>query len=186
MLVLRKADGEITCDLPGLATLAREALDEAMGTRTAGDITAVIQRLFTRQADLFPIHEQGGCYFVPERHVALVDRIESFVKRVNGALGRFPIPRGTARGDESVRVSVAAGLEAMIREHERAVEEFGEDTRASTFELAAGRIRDTRHKISSYAEYLGLEKSRLEAAVAVAAGKLRRRVAEITRGREGA
>jgi hypothetical protein len=34
--------------------------------------------------------------------------------------------------------------------------------------------------------YLGLEKARLEAAVAVAAGKLRHRVAEITGGREGA
>src|SRR3954453_5856632 len=63
MLTLRKADGEIACDLPGLATLAREALDEAMGTRTAGDITSLIQRLFARQADLFPIREQGGCYF---------------------------------------------------------------------------------------------------------------------------
>ena len=41
-------------------------------------------------------------------------------------------------------------------EHERAVAEFGEDTRESTFERAAVRIRDTRHKISSYAEYLGL------------------------------
>ena len=123
---------------------------------------------------------------MPQRHVAFVDRIESFVERVNGTLGRFPIPKGTERGDESVRVSVAAGLEAMIREHERAVEEFGADTRASTFERAAERIRDTRHKVASYAEYLGVEKARLEAAVAVAAGKLRHRVAEITRGREGA
>ena len=186
ILTLRKADGEIDCDLPGLATLAKEALDEAMGIRTAGDITAVIQRLFHKQADLFPIRDQGGCYFVPRRHVAFVDRIESFVGRVNGALGRFPIPKGTGRGDESVRVSVAAGLEAMIREHERAVEEFGADTRASTFERAAGRIRDTRFKVESYAEYLGSEKARLEAAVAVASRKLRHRVAEITRGREGA
>src|SRR4051795_12148817 len=30
MLTLRKADGAIECDLPGLATLAREALDESM------------------------------------------------------------------------------------------------------------------------------------------------------------
>jgi hypothetical protein len=186
MLTLRKADGAIECDLPGLATLAREALDEAMGVRTAGDITAVIQRLFAKQADLFPIREQGGCYFVPERHAPFVDRIASFVGRVNGSLGRFPVPKGTGRGDASVKASVATGLEAMIREHERAVLEFGVDTRESTFERAAERIRLTRHKISAYAEYLGMEKNRLEDAVAAAQGKLRHRVAEISRGRETA
>jgi hypothetical protein len=82
-------------------------------------------------------------------------------------------------------VSVAAGLEAMIRDHERAVAEFGSDTRESTFERAAERIRTTRHKIAAYSDYLGVEKARLEAAVAVAASKLRDRVAEISGGREG-
>jgi hypothetical protein len=61
--------------------------------------------------------------------------------------------------------------------------EFGVDTREGTFERAAERIRVTRHKIAAYSEYLGLEKARLEAAVAAAQARLRARVEEIGRER---
>jgi hypothetical protein len=79
MLSLEKASGRVSCDLPGLATLAQEALDECLGVRTGSDITRVIQRLFERQADLFPIREQGGCYFVPAEYRGFVDRIAQLV-----------------------------------------------------------------------------------------------------------
>jgi hypothetical protein len=184
MLSLEKATGRVSCDLPGLATLAQEALDECLGLRTGGDITRVIQRLFERQADLFPIREQGGCYFVPAEHLGFVDRIAQLVAQLNGKMRRFPIPAGTAHGDRSVKESVAAGLEAMIREHEAAIAEFGHDTRAATFERAAERIRLTRHKIEAYATYLAEEKGRLEAVIAAASARLRARVEELSSGRE--
>jgi hypothetical protein len=62
-LTLDKQTGAVTCALPGLATLAQEELDRCIAARTGGDITKVVQRLFERQADLFPIRPQGGCYF---------------------------------------------------------------------------------------------------------------------------
>ena len=65
LLTLEKARGKVRCDLPGLATLAQEELDRCIAVRTGGDVTRVVQRLFERQADLFPIREQGGAYFVP-------------------------------------------------------------------------------------------------------------------------
>ena len=101
-----KADGAVDCDLPGLATLAQEELDEAMGVRTAGDVTAVIQRLFDRQADLFPIREQGGCYFVPAA-ARRVRRPGPGVRRPAQRPARrgSRSPRGRSAGDESVRVA---------------------------------------------------------------------------------
>ena len=184
MLELEKATGRITCALPALAARAQEALDECLGTRTGSDVTRVVQRLFERRADLFPIREQGGCYFVPREHSGFVDRVERLVERLGGKVRRFPVPTGTERGDRSVKESVAAGLEAMIREHEAAIAEFGADTREKTLERAAERIRRTRHKVESYAAYLAEEKGRLEAAVAAAAARLRARVAELAAGRE--
>ena len=35
-------------------------LDHALGARTGGDVTRVIQKLFDRHADLFPVRPRGG------------------------------------------------------------------------------------------------------------------------------
>src|SRR3954454_11077624 len=99
---------EVSCDLPGLATLAQGALDECIASRNGGDLTRCLQRLFERNADLFPIRERGGCYFVPEVHSALVDRVGSLLRALGGSLRRFPVPAGTAHGDRSVKEAVAS------------------------------------------------------------------------------
>ena len=175
-LALEKATGKVSCDLPGLATLAQEELDRCIAARNGADVTRAIQRLFERNADLFPIREKGGCYFVPERHSAFVDKIDRFVKKLNGSLRRFPVPAGTPHGDKSVKEAVASGIETLIKEHDAAVDGFGEDTRPDTFERAAERIKQTRFKIEAYGEYLAEERSRLERDLAHAQTRLRAKV----------
>src|SRR5438270_2725829 len=176
MLTLDKATGKVTCDLPGLATLAQEELDRCLEARTGGDVTKIIQKLFERRADLFPIREQGGAYFCPQEHVAFVDQAQSFLGRLNGKMNRFPVPAGTPEGDRSVKESVAAGLAALIADPQSAVEAFGGDPRPSTLERAAERIRQTRFKVEAYTDYLAEEKARLEEQLAEAARQLRAKV----------
>lgn len=178
-LVLNKQTGDVTCEKAELAAAARVAIDEQIANRTAGDVTTVIQKLFDKHADLFRIREQGGCYFVPDRFADFLTKIEGFVTGVNGTLRRFPVPAGTAHGDRSVREAVVDGLNDVIAEHAAAIENFGFDTRDKTFESAAERIKQTRFKIEAYAEYLGEQRAKLEAALAEAAVGLRKRVAEI-------
>lgn len=175
-LVLEKASGKITCDLPGLATLAQEELDRCIEARNGADVTRTIQRLFERNADLFPIREKGGCYFVPERHSPFIDKIDRFLKKLNGSLRRFPVPAGTPHGDRSVKEAVACGIEALISEHNAAVETFGEDTRESTIERAAERIRQTRFKLECYSALLAEERTRLERELTAAQARLRAKV----------
>jgi hypothetical protein len=179
MLTLLKVTGKVTCDLPGLATLAQEELDRCLEARTGSDVTRVVQRLFERQADLFPIREQGGAYFVPQEHIHFVDKVQAFLGRLNGKMSRFPVPAGTPEGDRSVKESVATGLAALIEEHQSAIDTFGEDTRPSTLERAAERIRQTRFKVEAYSTYLAEEKGRLEKDLATAAQKLRAKVQEL-------
>jgi hypothetical protein len=178
-LTLNKRTGTVTCDLPGLATLAQEHLDRAIEARTGSDVTRVIQRLFERHADLFPVRPQGGVYFVPKRHVVFVEKVQRFVSRINGQVLRFPVPAGTAEGDRSVKASVAAGLAALIAEHRDAVASFGQDTREDTLTRAADRIRQTRFKVEAYAELLADEKTRLDLAVSAARDELRAKVAAL-------
>lgn len=176
LLTLEKATGKVRCDLPGLATLAQEHLDECIAVRTGADVTRTIQRLFERNADLFPIREKGGCYFCPAEHAFFLDKIDRFLKGLNGNLRRFPVPAGTVHGDRSVKEAVASGLATLISEHRQAIAGFGEDTRADTIERAAERIRVTRHKVECYAAYLAEERERLEKQLAQASRELRERV----------
>ena len=126
----------------------------------------VVQRLFERQADLFPIRPQGGCYFTPACHVAFIDQIQDLLNRVGGRLLRFPVPAGTEEGDRSVTQAVADGLAAVVAEHRAAVAQFGTDTRDDTLTRAAEKIRTTKFKLAAYSEYLAGEKDRLDSAVA--------------------
>lgn len=176
MLALEKATGKVRCELAGLATLAQELVNHAIDVRTGGDITRCVKRLFDRHADLFPVREKGSVYFVPQAHAGFVERVQAFLGRVGGRLARFPVPEGTPQGDRSVRDAVAAGLAAMIEEHRAAVEGFGSDTRRDTLERAAERVRQVRHKLSAYAEYLADERLRLERELADAAAALRDKV----------
>ena len=179
MLTLDKQTGAVTCDLPGLATLAQEELDRCIAVRTGSDVTRVVQRLFEKHADLFAIRPQGGAYFVPIAHAAFVERVQGFLGRVNGRLLRFPVPAGTPEGDRSVRQAVADGLAALIAEHRQAVAQFGTDTRPDTLDRAAAQIRTTRFKVESYAAYLAEEKSRLDHELELAADELRAKVEQL-------
>ena len=105
-----------------------------------------------------------------------MDRVQAFLGGVNGRLSRFPVPSGTPQGDRSVRDAVAGGIATLIEEHRAAVAMFGTDTRASTLERAAERIRLTRHKIESYSCYLAEERGRLERDLATASQELRDKV----------
>ena len=185
LLTLDKESGTVSCPLAGLATLAQEELDAAIEARTGGDVTRVVQRLFERKADLFPIRPQGGCYFVPQQHADFVDRVQSFLGAINGTMGRFPVPSGTAEGDRSVKEAVAGGLAALVKEHAAAVEGFGEDTREDTLRRAAEKIRTTKFKIESYSAYLAEERTKLERELALASAKLREKVGLLAPSRDG-
>jgi len=150
MLKLDKQTGKVTCDLPGLATLAQEELDRAVTARTGADVTRVVQKLFETHADLFPVRPQGGTYFVPDRHVAFVNRVQSLLGKLGGQVLRFPVPAGTPEGDRSVKDAVASGLAALIQEHRQAIAAFDTDTREGTLERAAEKFRTTRFKIAAY------------------------------------
>lgn len=176
MLVLDKTTGRVTCDLPGLATLAQEHLDHAIDARTGADVTRVVQKLFERTADLFPIRPAGGAYFVPAKHAPFVDRVQALLGKLNGQVLRFPVPAGTSEGDRSVKEAVAAGLAALITEHRQAVAEFDADTRKGTVERAAEKIRRTKFKVEAYAQYLADEREKLERDLAAAQRELRAKV----------
>jgi hypothetical protein len=182
MLTLDKQTGKVSCPLPGLATIAQEELDRAVTARTGADVTRVVQKLFERHADLFPVRPAGGVYFLPERHLTFVEKVQSLLGRLGGQVLRFPVPAGTPEGDRSVKDAVAAGLAALIQEHRQAIAAFGTDTRDGTLDRAADKVRATQFKVAAYAEYLLDAKADLDRALASAQAELRAKVEHLAEG----
>ena len=176
LLRLDKHSGNITCDHPELQALAREALDVALESRTTMDVSRIVQRIFQRHGDLFPIRESGGVYFVPQAHKVLTDRVEKFLAGLGGSLLRFPVPKGSARGDTAIQQTVSHGLEAMVRDHLEAIEGLGGDCRPETLERAAAKIQITRLKIAGYSEFLNQKREDLDRSLEHASELLRERL----------
>ena len=176
LLFLDKHSGNITSENLELEQLAKVEFGRCMESRTANDVTKVVQRLFERHADLFSIRDQGGAYFVPEAHQDFVVKVESFVRNIGGSLQLFPIPAGSPQGDLAVREAVANGLQGIIDEHMEAVEKFGGDTRPDTLHRAEEKIRITKLKIEGYGLYLDKKRSDLEASLQQASELLRSRM----------
>lgn len=191
VLSLDKTTGRVSCDHTAaeMETLVRQAqaeLDNAIAHRTGGDISRITQRLFKKQADLFPLRDAGGVYFVPQKHADFVTRVETFLTGVGGRLQRLPVAMGSASGDRCVKETVAEGMETLIQAHRQAIAELDADTRDDTFRRAAAKIQITRLKLEGYGEYISDQRERLEQALAEAQGELRKAVERITVGREEA
>lgn len=179
MLKLWKADGDISGSHAGLCVEARDAFNAAMAARTASDVSTIVQRVLTNESDLFAIRPQGGCYFVPQRASYLIDKCQQFLGGIGGTMVRFAVSQGNPETERSVKVSIAAGLQAMIEEHQADVDAFGVDTRPDTIKRAAEKIRTSRFKVDAYAALLGEAKEKLESSLKAAAAKLRAKVVEL-------
>ena len=150
LLFLDKHSGNITSENLELEQLAMEEFGRCLESRSANDVTRLVQRLFVK--------------------------VESFVRNIGGSLQRFPIPAGSPQGDRAVQEAVANGLQGIIDEHMEAVAKFGEDTRPDTLHRAEEKIRITKLKIEGYGLYLDKKREDLEISLQQASELLRSRM----------
>ena len=188
ILNLDKTSGVVACDEPGHADLihaAQELVDEAIANRNGGQISKIVQRIFENHADLFPIRDQGGVYFIPIKHKAIQGKVAQFLKAVGGKLAQMPIPLGTPEGNDTARDAVTGGLQKLIDDHRKAIDELKLNTRDDTLERAAQKIAETRFKIEAYADYLStVAKEELLGAVEDGYERLKKKTQEIEQARQ--
>lgn len=171
-LTLDKDTGAVACNNAELASKAKTEMDKALSTRTPGDVTRIVQKLFEDRAGLWAIRDQGGAYFVPVEHQTFTASVETFLVAMGGRMRRFPVPKGTPQGNAAVRETLATGIAGMIAEHNVAVDAFDDDSRGDTLERRAEKIQRTRLQIDAYATYLESEKDKLITALEEAKMKL--------------
>lgn len=170
--------GAISCpESSELEKQATELLAFAMQTRTTPDVTRIVQRLFKRHADLFPINRRGIAYFVPEAHREFTAKVDGFLERLDGQLSRFPVPRGTEQGNASVKDAVQGGLAAMIEELNQVVANWDDGTRKNTMEKQFEKYQAVAYKCDAYAIYLESAQDGLKAKLSEAKAELARKIA---------
>lgn len=174
MVYLDADSGKITCpENEGLADQARQLFAYCNQTRNAQDVTRITQKLFKEHADLFGIDpHKGVAYFVPEQHRDFTTKIDRFLNELGGGLHRFPVPVGTETGNQSVQSAVQGGLQSMLADLEKAVDEWDTSTRAKTIEASKKEWEAISYKVGAYAHYLSAKHTELEQGLEAAKQRL--------------
>jgi hypothetical protein len=176
-VTLCKATGAVRSTDPVVEAAARHELAEALRLRRTDDVTRLLHQLFARGgADLFPV--KGGTYFVPEKSAAFLDKVGLFLAAVGGRLSRYPVPRGTPQGDQTVSRVVYDGLYAAVEEYEEAVEGLNYESSEQAVAASWRKLQSASDRIETYRGLLGNHAARLEDYLAWVENLLRRQQQE--------
>lgn len=152
----------IECDDPTIAAMLPETIKTVHETRTASDVTRIVQKLVEDAgSDLIPVREQGGAYFVPDGH-RVIGRVGIFLASVGGALSKFACTLGHG-SDESIANTITDYLLNQIEELKESVAELNEKgVRSDVKARRLNRVAELRDRLRAYTSLLGMQQSRLE------------------------
>jgi hypothetical protein len=181
-LTLDVKTGAVACkDSEEIAERARELLAEHNAKRLTSDLTRLLHRIYTAyKADLIPIREQGGAYFVPDMHDALVNQTYTLLEAIGGKLRRFQVRLGSAETAESVANSMSEYLTQLIEEFRDTCESVTGDSRKDVIENRVGTIGDLRRKLDLYRGLLSGYAEAITEQVETAEVELMRKLADRT------
>lgn len=179
MLSVAKSTGAVDCEdgsRPELVALAQNFVDEKMETRSASDVTRILQKVFTSRGDLFHIRESGGVYFVPQEHADLVDKAERMMDEIGGYIRSFRVTADGGRTTKSVKESVREGMDKLVGDLRAAVESFSfEESSDRKLENTLERLRIAKLKVAGYGDLLDEYKAELQKAADDAEHMLKRK-----------
>jgi hypothetical protein len=156
---------EVVCDDPTLAAQLPQTTTTVRETRTASDLTRIVQKVIEDAgSDLIPVRHQGGAYFIPSGH-GVVWQVSVLLEGVGGELSKFACTLGHG-SDESIANTITDYLLKQIAELQESVEELNETgIRADVKSRRLTRVADLRDRIHAYASLIQAHGSKLDAAL---------------------
>lgn len=157
--------GLVSCPIEELAQLARELMTAHRAKRLTSDLTRIMHSIYNaHSADLIPIRDAGGAYFVPQEHADLVDASRVLLAAIGGKLRSFAVRLGSSDTAESVADSLSGYLIELIADFKHTCEKVDADTRSDVVTRRQERIIELRRKLecyrgllSGYADTIGAE-----------------------------
>lgn len=154
VLFLHKEHGTIRTDYPDaaeLASLAQSLVYEHQAKRNRSDVTRMIQKIFDdNKGDLVSLHPNGGVYFVPDTHKALVDQVRTLLGYIGGTLNPFVISFGDPSTTKSVAEAMADHLLDQINQFRKTCEGITNETSTTVLTRRADSIAAMRDKLQGY------------------------------------
>lgn len=161
-LSLDVSTSDVWCSVPELQDEASRLLNENLQKRLTSDLTRLVQKVYdARRADLVPIREQGGAYFVPDMHREVVEKSRTLLGAIGGNLRSFDVRLGSADTAESVAESLAEYLRGLITEYRDSTTDVTKDTRTGVLNRRAGTSKEIRRRIECYASIMGTYRDQL-------------------------
>lgn len=150
-LALDTETGVIACAVVEIRDTARQLLAEHQAKRLTSDLTRLLQRFYsTFAADLIPIREQGGAYFVPAMHKELVDKTRVFLENIGGHLRSFDVRLGSDDTSASVAESMTEYLHQLIGEFRESCDNVDGASRKDVKERRRETVGELRRKLELY------------------------------------
>lgn len=152
--------------------ISNSTLDDAAKTvdqtRTASDVTRVLQRIVENAgADLIPVREQGGAYFLPAGS-GVIAQMATVLDAIGGTLAQFACTIGHG-SDSSVANVITDYMLKQIGELKAAVDELNEaGIRADVKARRLERVAELRERIRAYTTLIGVQEATLTNALNVA------------------
>ena len=151
VLTVHKETGTITGGNPELAKTAFDLLVQHQGKRNTSDVSRLIQKIIeSAGADLIPLREQGGVYFVPDSHKDLIGAIRKLLKDIGGYLSSFDIRFGQADTQDSVAEAITNHMHDLIEQFKESCAEIKPDSAEWLVNRRKGTIKSIKDKLKCY------------------------------------
>ena len=169
--------GVVSADDAAIEQRARELVAEHSAKRMTSDLTRLVQHLYdAHKADLVPIREQGGAYFVPDAHSALVDQSRVFLGAIGGRLNSFAVRLGCGDTAESVADAMADYITGLVAEFRASCADLTPESRQGVIGRRAERISELRQRLECYRGLLGATADGIDSAIKAAEAELLARI----------
>ncbi len=150
-VTLNTVSGSVASDDQDIQNEAVALLKDHLKSRKTSDLTRLVQRIFdAKKADLIPIREQGGAYFVPEMHADLVEKVRTLLRAIGGNLRSFAVKLGSDETKESVAQSMVSYFEGLIAEFIASCEGLDFNSKDFVKDRRRDKINELRGKLSCY------------------------------------
>jgi glycosyltransferase A (GT-A) superfamily protein (DUF2064 family) len=162
----------LTSDEPQIAAMLPESAKTVTATRTASDVTRIVQRVVSESgSDLIPVREQGGAYFIPQGH-GIIARVSTLLQAIGGELSTFACTIGHG-SDASIANTITDYMLKQIDELKTSIDELNEaGIRADVKSRRLSRVAELRERIGAYAALVSTQGSKLTQALDVAEATL--------------
>lgn len=155
-LSLDVSTGWVWCSVDELRDQASQLLCEHQNKRMTSDLTRLVQKIYeSRLADLIPIREQGGAYFVPDMHREVVDKTRTLLREIGGNLRTFAVRLGSDDTSESVAESLNEYLVQLVEQFKASCADVTGDSSDRIVDHRQNRLAELRRKLECYQGLLG-------------------------------